>query len=134
MQNITSVVELRHAIQILELEHEYKGQKLKEEFFQTFESFKPGNLLKGTLKDMVTSPFMIENILINVVGMATGYLSKKIFIGASGNIIRKLLGSVLQFGVTNAVDQHPDAIKSIGQLIFQRIFPKKESAPRWHIE
>ena len=86
MQNITSVVELRHAIQILELEHEYKGQKLKEEFFQTFESFKPGNLLKGTLKDMVTSPFMIENIFINVVGMATGYLSKKIFIGASGYI------------------------------------------------
>ena len=124
MQNITSVVELRHAIQILELEQEYKGQKLKEEFSQALESFKPATLLKGTLKDMVTSPFLIENILLNLVGMATGYLTKKIFIGTSGNIIRKLLGSVLQIGVTNAVDRNPDAIKSIGQSIFQHIFKK----------
>ena len=134
MQNITSVIELRHAIQILELEQEYKGQKLKEQFSQTLESYKPANLLKGTFKDMVTSPFLIENILLNLVGMATGYLSKKIFIGASGNIFRKLFGSILQIGVTNAVDRNPDAIKSIGQSIFQHIFKKKETAPAWHIE
>jgi hypothetical protein len=129
MQNISTTAELKNAIQLLELEHEYKGQLLKEQFYVTIEIFKPVNLLKGTFKDMVASPFMIENILINVVGLATGYLSKKIFIGASGNIIRKLLGSILQVGVTNAVEQHPDAIKSIGQSIFQHIFRKKENIP-----
>jgi hypothetical protein len=60
------------------------------------------------------------------LGLATGYLSRKIVVGASGNIFRKLLGSILQFGVTNIVAQHPDVIKSIGQFIFQHIFRKKE--------
>jgi hypothetical protein len=131
MQAITNTAELKNAIQLLELEHEYKGQILKEQFYIAFESFKPANLLKGTFKDMVTSPFLIENIVVNVLGMATGYLSKKIFVGLSGNIIRKMFGSVLQFGVTNAVDQHPDAIKSIVHSIFQHIFRKKEQVPSW---
>jgi len=131
MQTITNTAGLKNAIQFLELEHEYKGQKLKEQFFIAFESFRPANLLKGTFNDLVTSPFLIENIIVNVLGMATGYLSKKIFIGASGNIIRKLFGSILQFGVTNAVDQHPDAVKSIVHSIFQHIFRKKEQIPSW---
>jgi hypothetical protein len=58
--------------------------------------------------------------------MATGYVSKKIFIGTSGNVIRKLFGSILQTGVTNVISQHPDAIKSLSQMIFQRVFHKKE--------
>jgi hypothetical protein len=60
------------------------------------------------------------------MGLTTGYLSKKLVVGFSGNIIRKLLGSILQLGVTNVVAQHPDSLKSLGQFIFQRIFHKKE--------
>ena len=125
MQNITTSVELKNAIQILEVEQEFKLQLLKEQFYLTYESLKPINILRSTLKDITLSPNLNENILDTVIGLATGYLSKKIFIGASGNIIRKLFGSILQFGVSNIVAQHPDSIKSIGQFIFQYIFTKK---------
>jgi len=47
-------------------------------------------------------------------------------VGTSGNIIRNLLGSVLQFGVTTAVAQHPETIKYVGQFIFQHLFSKKK--------
>lgn len=60
------------------------------------------------------------------MGIISGYLSKRIVTGASGNIFRRLAGSVLQYGIANVVSQHPDAIKSIGQYIFQLIFRKKE--------
>jgi hypothetical protein len=60
------------------------------------------------------------------MGLATGYLSKKIFIGASGNKIRKLIGSIMQFGITNVVTQNSDAIKSFGRSLFQHFFHKKE--------
>ncbi len=126
MQNITSSTELKNAIQLLEEEQAIKGQLLKEQVFITYESLKPVNLLKSTLKDLSSSPYLIENIVGSAVGIATGYVSKKIVVGASANIFRKLFGTILQFGITNLVAQHPDAIKSFGQYIVQHIFRKKE--------
>ena len=126
MQNITTKFELKNAIQLLEIEQVYKGELVKEQFHLIYENLKPVNILKGTFKDIVTSPNLIENVLTTAIGLGTGYLSKKIVVGASSNLIRKFLGSILQLGVTNAVSQHPGAIKSIGKNIFQHIFRKKE--------
>ena len=126
MENITSVDGLKNAIQVMELEHEYKQQLLKEQFSLTYESLKPINLIKSTFHDVTSSPNLIDNILGATVGLATGYISRKIVVGGSVNLIRKLLGSVLQFGITNVVSQHPESIKSIGQFIYQYILRKKE--------
>jgi hypothetical protein len=124
MQNITTVAELKNAIQSLEVEQDINGQLLKEHFFIVYESFKPLNLLKSTLKDISSKP-LISNILGTVLGMASGYATNKIVVSSSVNIFRKLFGSVLQLGVSNAVTQHSDTIRSIGQYIFQHIFHKK---------
>ncbi|MCX6257429.1 MAG: hypothetical protein NTW49_05975 [Bacteroidia bacterium] len=126
MQNITNIATLKFAIQGLEAEQADKGQLLKEQFYLTCENLKPVNLLKSSLNEMASSPNLINNILGTVIGLATGYLSRKIVIGSSGNIFRKLIGSVLQFGVTSLVAKHPDDIISLGQNIIQHIFRKKE--------
>ena len=126
MQSITSIEKLKEAIQVLEDEQAVKKQVLREQFLLTYEGLKPINLLKNTLNEIASSPNLFDNILGTVVGLASGYVSKKIYIGTSGNIIRKLLGSLLQFGVTNVVANHPDAIKSFGQFILQRFLHKKE--------
>ena len=126
MQNITSSKALRNAIQLMEEEQAIKGQLLKEQVFTTYESLKPINLIKNTLKDLSSSPYLIENIAGSVVGIATGYVSKKIVVGASANIFRKLFGTILQFGITNLVAQRSDAIKSVGQYIVQQVFRKSE--------
>jgi len=126
MQEITSATGLKNAIQLLESEQADKGQRLKEQFLLTYESFKPVNLLKSTLNDVNSSPYLIDNILGTAMGLATGYLSKRVFIGASANLFRKLIGTFLQVGVTSAVAQHPDTIKSLGQLIIQYFLRKKE--------
>jgi hypothetical protein len=126
MQNITSVAELKNAIQILEVEQNLKGKILKEQFYLVYENFKPVNLLTGTLKDIVKSPYLIDNILGTAMGLATGYLSKKIFIGASGNKIKKIIGSILQFGITNVITQNSDSINTFGRSLFQHFLRKKE--------
>jgi len=126
MENITSTAGLKNAIQLLEAEQVFKGQLLKEQFHLTCEGLKPFNLLKSTLNNVVSSPYLIDNILGAAIGLATGYLSKKIVVGTSGKIFRKLFGSILQLGVTNAVVQHHGSIKSFGQFIFQHIFHKKK--------
>ena len=124
METISSAVSLRNAIQLLEAEQVASGIILKEQFLLTYESLKPVNILKNTLKEVATTPLLINNIIGTTVGLATGYLTKKVVIGASGNIFRNLLGAVLQFGVTNVVSQHPEGIKSVGQSVFQFIFGK----------
>jgi hypothetical protein len=126
MQNITSATGLKNAIQLLEVEQADKGTQLKEQFYLTYDSFKPVNLLRSTLDDITSSPYLIDNILGTAMGLATGFISKKIFIGASGNKFRKLIGYILQFGVTNFVAQHPDTIKSLGQFVFQYFLRKKQ--------
>ena len=131
MFNITSASGLKDAIQLLEVDQAIQKQLLEEQFYLTCESLRPINLLKGTLIESISSPHLLENILSASVGLATGYLSKKVVVGMSGNIIRKILGSLLQFGVTSAVTQHPDTIKSIGKYLFRKVFSKNEiNAPK----
>lgn len=126
MENINSVEDIKNAIQLLEEEQTVKGEQVKEQLYLTFESLKPINLLKSTIKDISSSPYLIDNILGTATGLASGYLSKRIIVGASGNILRKLFGVVLQLGVTNMVARHPEEVKSLSHLLFQRIFRKKE--------
>lgn len=130
MQNITSTATLKNAIELLEVEQVVKGQILKEQFYLTYESLKPINILKKTLKEISSSPYLIDNISGTAIGLASGFLSRKIFVGASGNIFRKLIGSVLQFGITNVVAKNPDIIKSVVQAIFQHFLRKKEMNSR----
>ena len=125
MQNITSTAGLKNAIQLLEVDQGIKGQLLKDQFYLTYESLKPVNLIKNALHDISSSPILIDNILSTSMGIASGFLTNRIFVGASGSLIRKLLGSVLQFGVTNVVAQHPETIKSLGEVIMQFILRKK---------
>ena len=126
MQNITSIAELKDAIQVLEVEQGIKEQILKEQLYVTYESLKPINILKKTLKEISSSPYLIDDISGTAMGLASGFLSKKIFVGASGSLFRKLIGSILQFGITNVVAKNSSIIKSIGQAIFQYFLRKKE--------
>jgi len=126
MENITTSAGLKEAIQILEFEQIGNGQRLEVDFYVAFDSLRPANLIKSTIFNIASSPNLIDNVLGGAIGLATGYLSKKIVVGASASILKKLLGSILQFGVTTVVAQHPDSIKSIGQYIFQRFLHKKE--------
>jgi hypothetical protein len=126
MENITTSVELKEAILLLELEHTYKGQLLKEQLLLVHESLKPANLIKSVISEVSSSPYLVDNLLGATVGLASGYLTRVVAVGSSGNAFKKLLGTILQFGVTNVVAQHTDTIKSIGQFIYQH-FLKREN-------
>jgi hypothetical protein len=126
MHNISSRADLEDAIRFLEIEQAEAGQLLKDQFHITYESLKPVNILMDTLEDIRSTPNLVDNLVGTVVGLTTGFLSKKIFVGRSGNIFRRLSGGLIQIGVSNLVANHPDLIKSIGQFIFQNILRKKE--------
>lgn len=126
MQNINSAAQMKIAIQQVELKHAIQGQLLKDDFFDAFESLKPSNIIKNALSDIATSPYLIDNMLGTTMAMLTGYLSKKIAVGSSDSPFRKVMGAILQFGVTNIVAQHPEMFKTVGQFIMKLIIHKDE--------
>jgi hypothetical protein len=101
------------------------GRLLKEQFYSTYESFKPVNLLRNTLHDISSSPNLIDNILGTALGLATGLISNIVFKGMAGTGFKKLISPVLQSGVTNFVAQHTGSLRSIGEIMLLRIFRKK---------
>ena len=96
MQTITSTEELNTAIRLLEAEQAVKGRQLKEQAYAAFEGFKPAGLLKGTVREMVSSPFVIENLLIGAVSLASGYVAKKMGMGVLHSIGRLLSNRFLR--------------------------------------
>jgi len=130
MEKIDYVARLKNDIQILEEEQSVKAKQLKDQLFLTYESFKPAKILQSTLKDLVTSPQMLDNIIDTTLSIATGYISKRIVVGASSNIIRRILGSIIQAGATKFISNHAGAIKTAGQIALQQIFRKKEKTEK----
>ncbi len=118
---------LKEAIQVLEAEQTIKGQALKQQFRLTYESLKPVNLFLSALNDISQSPNVMDNLLGTSAGLVGGFLSKKIFVGTSGNLFRKLIGSFLQFGVSNLVANHLGAIRTFVQLISKVIAHKRNN-------
>lgn len=128
MENINSAAELKLAIQAKQFEHAIQGELLKDQLMLTFDSLKPISLIKNTLNELTSSPYLIENMMSAITGLATGYVSKKIAVGTSHNVFRKIMGSVLQFSVTNLIAQHPEVLKNLGQVIIEKIFHKADKS------
>ncbi|OFY35430.1 MAG: hypothetical protein A2W91_08425 [Bacteroidetes bacterium GWF2_38_335] len=120
---------LKNAIHLLEEEQTVKRQLLKNQLLIAADSLKPVNIIKHTLKDVSSGNDLISSIIVPAVSFAAGSISKTIFVGSSGNIIRKIMGSVLQMKVTDTITKHPDIIKSLGAILAERFFPKKEQKP-----
>lgn len=106
METITTVEALKDAIQRKEFDCEMKGQVLREQIAFSIESLKPANLIMTTMRDITTSPYLLENILAAAAGLVSGFISKRIATGRSGNLIRNFLGIILQFGITNKVARY----------------------------
>jgi len=126
METINSAAELKVAIRQMELEQSIQGQLLKEQFIITVENFTPINLINGALDDISNSPYLVDNMIGSAMGLITGYLSKIMTVGKSDSLFKKLMGSILQFSVTNIVAQHPDVFKAAGNFIMEQVFHRKE--------
>lgn len=131
MQKVHSESDLKNAIAYLENKQNEERVALSKQFNMTYESIKPVNLLKNTLKDVTSSLEIKESFLVTAVGIATGYFSKRIFFNRSLSPMKKIIGAALLFGATNVIARHPEKVKLIGRLAIKmigRIFSKNYKA------
>lgn len=125
MNKITSIAELKESIFLLEIKKVNEGALLKEQFQTTYESLKPANLIKNTLNELTSTPDLKGDLLNATLGLAAGFLSKKVVVGSTENPLKQVLGTLLQIAVTSIVSKNADGIKSIAQLLINNIINKK---------
>jgi hypothetical protein len=123
---------LSDAILVLQDRRNKELLVLREQFQITYESLRPINLIKSTFKDITTSAGIKNNIVGNVIGIGTGFLSKKILVGSSNNPLKKIFGTLVQFATANVVSNHSDGIRKIGEKLFNRFIKnRKESKEKY---
>jgi hypothetical protein len=128
MEKITSVTELKARIVLLEIKQVNDKKLLKEEFKTTYESLRPVNLIKKTISELTTSADFKGDILNTVLSVAVGYLTKKAAVGGTRSPVKKILGTILQMGVTNVVSKNSEEIKSVIKSLLTKFLRKKDVA------
>jgi hypothetical protein len=81
MQTTDATEELKNAIRLLEIRQSMNGQLLKEQLVFTYDTLKPANLIRSTLKEVTSSPFLIGNLTGSVIGLTTVQKNSDRFIG-----------------------------------------------------
>ena len=89
-------------------------QDLKKSVKVILDDLKPVNLIRGAFTSTVTSPGFGKNLLRGALGLAVGFVSKKIFVMGSSSIVKKALGTVVELGVAKVVANKADKITSSG--------------------
>ena len=118
---------LRESIRQLEIKQAEEGELLKVQFKATYESLKLVNLVKSSLKELTNSVEIKNNLFESIVSIVTGYLTKKLMISSKSNPFMKIIGLVLQFGVTNLVAKNAESIRTyITDLIDKFLHPEEE--------
>lgn len=129
MQKITTVADLKNAIQQLEYKQANEWPLLKKQFLTTYESLQPLNVIKKSFTELIASLDIKDNLLSTAMGLTAGFLSKAIFVNVSHNPIKKLFGSFLQLIVSNVVSENPGIIKLLAGNMVSFFSKKRESKP-----
>jgi hypothetical protein len=136
MEKINKTSALYEAIALLEIKRATELRALKDQLHEGYESLKPVNILKSTIKEVTGSPDLKKGLGTAVMGIASGYLMKNILIHSAKNPLMRLAGILVQTVTTNLVVKNSDTIKDSGgkllHAITSRIFKKKELSEDGH--
>lgn len=116
---------LKERISFLENRQGQQIVLLKEQAHTTFESLKPMSFLKDTIKDFTYQSDLKENIFDGIAGVTTGFLSKKLIVGITNSPVKKLVGTLLQIGITGLVTKNSSKIIAIGEVFLKHLFNRE---------
>lgn len=121
MEKSEATASLRELILLKEAENNIEAKQLKEHFHLAYESFKPLNIIKSLFKETISDPDIKTQAINSAIGMATGFVAKKMVVGGSNNIINKLLGIAVEIIVAKKVTNNAEEIKSITGILVEKI-------------
>jgi uncharacterized membrane protein YeaQ/YmgE (transglycosylase-associated protein family) len=128
MKKTNETDSLNELILFQEQQYDTDLRLLKEQLHIAYESVKPINLIKNLVHDVTTSSEIKNDIGTNIMGLVTGFISKKLLVGNNSNrgIFKTIFGTILQFGIANVIAKHSDDIKAFGTTLLNSFFKRKK--------
>lgn len=114
MSRVYTSSDLRMEILALEAERRRQEEDLKNSASEALDSLKPVNLIKHAFSSTAKTPGIGKSLLKGALGLAAGFLSKRILIGGSSNVVKKAIGTVVELGVAKAVANKAGKLTSSG--------------------
>ena len=125
MEKSDPTLELKKMIVAKQIQYEIEGNLHKENIRSASSSFTPLNIIKSTIKDLVSSPDLKNNLVNTAVGLTTGFVAKKVLVGNTNNPVTKLFGVIVEMIVARKVTNNADEIKCMAGFIFNKLIDKK---------
>jgi len=132
METFKTAEELRMAIQKLEYEQLNTRVLLKEQILVICETLKPVNIVKDTIKEFSSDPEVKTGLFNNAAGWIVGLLTRKLFVGGSNSLLRKLAGNAIERLVANGVARNGDKLMGFAEKILDKV--AGESEPTYKTE
>lgn len=124
MQKIISLETLRSEIVTLEQRQIAEEKLFKDQFFATYESLKPVNVLRNAINELLTFSDLKEPLIETTAGLLSGYLSRILIIRNSKNPFLRLAGIFVQYGVTNIVSKNSTYMLTFGKHFIKSLFSR----------
>ena len=127
MTKQNAVNSLKESIRRVEIRQAEEGKILKNQFRITYESLKPVNLIKSSMKEIASSVEIKNSVFETIASIVTGYLSQKLIVNSKSNVFMKILGIVMQFGITNLISKNSEDVRFfLSNLVERFINPSLE--------
>jgi hypothetical protein len=126
MKRMNAIESLDVQISLMETEHANAEALLRKQITETAENLRPGAIIRNMFRNDKGKE---EHVGLSdaAIGIATGFLVKKILFGSLHNPVFRIAGSILQAGVTNFVAKHPEPVKKGTSWLVNRLSGKKKT-------
>ena len=95
---------------------------IKEQFHAIYNELRPQNIAHEVIEEDDSVPEKGRKMVNNAIGVAVGFLARRMIMGTPHTPVKKLIGRLMQSAVANVVaDKHADTIKSTGNTLMKRI-------------
>lgn len=126
LAKVANTTDLDTAIKRLKRKVELQEADIQDQIHTILVSLKPTNLLKTTIHEVQESTELKHNLFKVALGLGAGYFSRKLVVGKSAGLVKKAIGTALQYGVTQFISKKGDGddngvITSKKKNILQRI-------------
>ncbi|MBL0025779.1 MAG: hypothetical protein WBP08_15505 [Saprospiraceae bacterium] len=130
MVELKNISELLLAIKRLEELKSEQRMVLKFKMNDAYQSTKPINLIRNTLKEASETISINDTIISSGLSLAAGYLSEKLISSKKISKTKKVIGSVMMMVLSNIISNNAESIKNLGSSLISLLKANRENKQR----
>ncbi|MGE5393314.1 MAG: hypothetical protein ACM3P1_01150 [Candidatus Saccharibacteria bacterium] len=126
MKKPNATESLKETIRLLEIRQAEEGKEFKKQFKLTYESLKPANIIKSTIRDLAYSVELKNNLFDTVISLISNHMAKRILTNSKGGFFSRIFRVLAHFGITNMITNNSEEIRLYLANLIEKLFTPKD--------